>query len=129
MVGATFGYAAGWNPYASDYTRYLAPDTPGRRSASTPGSASSARACCSRPPGAVVVTAGGGAGPERVHRPAADWLGKLVLLCICLGAVAANAINIYSGSLSCMAMGIKLPTHPAGPPCRSSSASPASSSR
>jgi hypothetical protein len=26
-VGATFGYAAGWNPYATDYTRYLAPDT------------------------------------------------------------------------------------------------------
>ena len=24
-VGATFGYAAGWNPYASDYTRYLPP--------------------------------------------------------------------------------------------------------
>jgi len=22
-LGATFGYAAGWNPYASDYTRYL----------------------------------------------------------------------------------------------------------
>ena len=25
-VGATFGYAAGWNPYATDYTRYLPPD-------------------------------------------------------------------------------------------------------
>ena len=25
--GAAFGYAAGWNPYASDYTRYLPPDT------------------------------------------------------------------------------------------------------
>ena len=23
LLGATFGYAAGWNPYASDYTRYL----------------------------------------------------------------------------------------------------------
>src|SRR5690348_6072179 len=26
-LGAAFGYAAGWNPYASDYTRYLPPDT------------------------------------------------------------------------------------------------------
>src|SRR5664279_5017599 len=26
-LGAAFGYAAGWNPYASDYTRYFAPDT------------------------------------------------------------------------------------------------------
>src|SRR6516225_5683111 len=25
--GASFGYAVGWNPYASDYTRYLKPDT------------------------------------------------------------------------------------------------------
>ena len=25
--GAAFGYAAGWNPYASDYTRYLPKDT------------------------------------------------------------------------------------------------------
>src|SRR4051794_7271723 len=24
-IGATFGYAAGWNPYATDYTRYLPP--------------------------------------------------------------------------------------------------------
>ena len=28
--GAAFGYAAGWNPYATDYTRYLAPTAPGR---------------------------------------------------------------------------------------------------
>src|SRR4051794_11272779 len=26
-LGATFGYAAGWNPYASDYSRYLPPGT------------------------------------------------------------------------------------------------------
>ena len=30
MLGATFGYAAGWNPYAADYSRYLDPKTPGR---------------------------------------------------------------------------------------------------
>src|SRR6202020_16444 len=26
-LGASFGYAVGWNPYASDYTRYFKPDT------------------------------------------------------------------------------------------------------
>ena len=26
-VGAAFGYAAGWNPFASDYTRYFKPET------------------------------------------------------------------------------------------------------
>src|SRR5207245_2209638 len=27
LFTATFGYAAGWNPYAADYTRYLPPTT------------------------------------------------------------------------------------------------------
>src|SRR6185437_14272511 len=26
-LGAAFGYAAGWNPYASDYSRYFPPET------------------------------------------------------------------------------------------------------
>ena len=25
VIGVTFGYAAGWNPFAADYTRYLPP--------------------------------------------------------------------------------------------------------
>ena len=39
------------------------------------------------------------------------WLGKLTLLCIAIGAVAANALNIYSGAMSFLALGIKLPPH------------------
>lgn len=38
------------------------------------------------------------------------WLEKLTLLAICLGAIAANALNVYSSALSFTAMGIKLPT-------------------
>lgn len=37
------------------------------------------------------------------------WLGDLTLLCIAVGAVAANALNIYSGAMSFLALGIKLP--------------------
>ena len=36
-------------------------------------------------------------------------LGKLTLLCIAVGAVAANALNIYSGAMSFLALGIRLP--------------------
>ena len=36
-------------------------------------------------------------------------IGKLVLIGIALGAVSANALNIYSGAMSFLAMGIKLP--------------------
>jgi purine-cytosine permease-like protein len=38
------------------------------------------------------------------------WLGDLTLLGIAIGAIAANALNIYSSAISFAAMGIKLPT-------------------
>jgi len=37
------------------------------------------------------------------------WLANLTLLAIAIGGIAANALNIYSGTLSFVAMGIKLP--------------------
>ena len=49
-LGATFGYAVGWNPYASDYTRYFKPDVEqAAPSPCGPASACSCPACCSRP--------------------------------------------------------------------------------
>src|SRR5205807_9856865 len=36
-----------------------------------------------------------------------DFLYYLTLLCIAVGAVAANAINIYSGTMSLVAVGIR----------------------
>src|SRR5205085_10851305 len=36
-------------------------------------------------------------------------VGNLTLLAIALGAIAANAINIYSGALSFTAMGFRIP--------------------
>ena len=118
MTGAAFGYAAGWNPYASDYTRYLKPDTKSAAGrALRRRSASSSRACCSRSPGAAAVTtltakqAGDASiGPALFTDLLPTWLGKLTLLAIFLGAVCANVLNIYSGSLSFMALGIRLPT-------------------
>ena len=50
-------------------------------------------------------------GPDRhVHRPPAHrrW-PTLTLLAIALGAVCANVLNIYSGAMSFVAIGIKLP--------------------
>jgi NCS1 nucleoside transporter family len=112
LAGATFGYAAGWNPYASDYTRYLKPETPKLPVAVFAGLGVFLSCTLLETVGAAVVTAGGAAvAPSAFTGLLPTWLGKLALLCICLGAVAANAVNVYSGSLSFMTLGIKLPTH------------------
>jgi len=114
-LGATFGYAVGWNPFASDYTRYIRPDV--NRAAvgwwaglglflscllmETVGAAaatvmSTADALGSNPTGSFT---------SLLARPLAD----LTLLAIALGSVAANVLNIYSGAMSFVALGIKLP--------------------
>lgn len=114
-LGATFGYAAGWNPYASDYTRYLPPGT--GRAAGTWAAVGMFGSCVLlETVGAAAVTAVGAA-DWNIANPVDSytsllptWLGKLTLLAICLGAIAANALNVYSSSLSFTAMGIRLPT-------------------
>ena len=111
-VGATFGYAVGWNPYATDYTRYLPPDSSRKAVAWAAGlgvfvpcvileSVGAASATLASDPNASPTAAFTG------HLP--GWLAALTLLCIAVGAVAANAINIYSGSMSFVALGIRLP--------------------
>jgi NCS1 nucleoside transporter family len=112
MTGASFGYAAGWNPYAADYTRYLRPDS--SRAAVGLSAAMGVFLSCVflEIVGAAVFTAGNSAvDPSSFTDLLPTWLGKLALLGIALGAIAANALNIYSGSMSFMALGIKLPTH------------------
>ncbi len=114
MVGATFGYAAGWNPYAADYTRYLQPDA--RPAAVGFWSALGVFWSCTllETAGAAVVTAGKHAvDPSSFTSLVPTWLGKLTLLAIVIGAVCANALNMYSGSISLMALGLRLPTQTA----------------
>lgn len=111
-MGAAFGYSAGWTPYGSDYTRYLPRDTARWKVALWPGlgvflscvvleTVGAASATLAAPEGSTLTGA-------FIH-PLPEWLGKLTLLAIAIGGIAANAINIYSGTLSFVAMGIRLP--------------------
>lgn len=112
MTGATFGYAAGWNPYAADYTRYLEPDTSRVAVGVAAGMGVFLSCVFLEIAGAAVFTAGNTAvDPSSFSDLLPTWLGKLALLCVALGAVAANALNVYSGSMSFLALGITLPTH------------------
>jgi nucleobase:cation symporter-1, NCS1 family len=111
MVGAAFGYACGWNPYASDYTRYLPPRTRALPVALCAGLGLFVSCVLLEVAGAAAVTAGGTeVAPSAFTGELPTFLAKLTLLAICLGAIAANALNVYSGAMSFMAMGVRLPT-------------------
>src|SRR3954449_5294675 len=111
IVGATFGYAAGWNPYAADYTRYL----PANSSPVKTGLSAGLGVFLS----CFVLEVAGAASTsvvlnldnptEGFTSPLGSVMGNLTLLAIALGAVAANAINIYSGALSFTALGFRIP--------------------
>ena len=112
-TGAAFGYAAGWNPYAADYTRYL----PARASARMTGLWAGLGVFVS----CVLLEVVGAAsvaplGALTEDNPTASftgqlpgWLADLTLLAIALGAVSANVLNIYSGAMSFLTLGIRLP--------------------
>jgi NCS1 family nucleobase:cation symporter-1 len=112
-LGATFGYAVGWNPYASDYTRYFKPDT--SKTAIAWWSGLGVLLSC-----VLLETVGAAAGTlssvASNANPTAGWTGifpewmsDLTLLAIVIGGIAANALNIYSGAISFTAIGLKLP--------------------
>jgi NCS1 family nucleobase:cation symporter-1 len=111
-VGAAFGYAAGWNPYASDYTRYLPPGSDRRAVGLWAGAGVFVSCVVLEFVGAASATIG----TDALGQPTSAFTGHLptvladfTLLAIALGAVSANVLNIYSGALSFVALGIRLP--------------------
>src|SRR5438874_5884472 len=113
LFTATFGYAAGWNPYAADYTRYLPPTTNRTMVGFWAGLGVFVSCVILELAGAALATVSGTKwGPNdiptvQLKQAMPDFLYYLTLLCIAVGAVAANAINIYSGTMSLVAVGIR----------------------
>src|SRR5579859_2887453 len=113
LLTATFGYAAGWNPYAADYTRYLSPSTNRTMVGFWAGMGVFVSCVVLELAGAALATVAGTKwGPNdiptvQLQRAMPDPIYYLTLLCIAIGAVAANAINIYSGTMSLVAVGIR----------------------
>ena len=111
-ASAAFGYAAGWNPYASDYSRYLPKATSTVKIAWAAGLGNFVS--CT-----VLMAAGAAAAliPAPKDATATDafvngmptWVADITLVAIAVGAIAANALNIYSGAMSFLAAGVKIP--------------------
>jgi purine-cytosine permease-like protein len=110
-MGAAFGYACGWNPFASDYTRYFKPET-SRASVGWWSGAGVFVSC-------VVLEIVGAASatiPGSNSNPTALFtshmstaVADITLIAIAIGAICANALNVYSGVMSFLSTGIRLP--------------------
>ncbi len=113
-TATVYGYAAGWNPFAADYARYLPSKSSSKQVGLYAGLGLFLSTTLLEFVGAASMTiaAPKDASPTDAfvgHFPTA--LAKLVLFCIIIGSIAANVLNIYSGSLSFLATGIKIPSH------------------
>jgi nucleobase:cation symporter-1, NCS1 family len=108
---ACFGYACGWNPFAADYTRYLPPTVNRRMVGVWAGLGVFVSCVVLEFAGAVLVTVKGtdwsGVPTAQLSHAMPSVVYYLTLLCIAIGAVAANAINIYSGTMSLVSLGIR----------------------
>jgi purine-cytosine permease-like protein len=109
-VFISFGYAIGWNPFASDYSRYLPRNSNPRTVALAAGLGVFVSCTVLEIAGAAAATISqlGNNPTEQFTNPLPVWLQVLVLLGIALGAVAANVLNIYSGSMAFLTLGIKV---------------------
>jgi nucleobase:cation symporter-1, NCS1 family len=113
-VGTAFGYAAGWTPYAADYTRYLPPTVYTARTGLYAAAGLFLSCVVLEVVGAASVTLGGdslGDPTDAFTSQLASPLAKATLLAIAIGAIAANSINVYSGAMAFVTLGIKLPHH------------------
>jgi len=111
-TGAVFGYAAGWNPYASDYSRYFPPKVSKVAIGFWAGFGVFLSCVVLEFAGAASATLASNPHDTPTaaftsHLPTA--IADLTLLAIAIGAVCANVLNVYSGAMSFVAMGIKLP--------------------
>jgi NCS1 family nucleobase:cation symporter-1 len=109
MVTLSISFVITWAPYASDYTRYMKPETSRTAtfwitlSALTISSVwieflglAAAQLASNQTSGGIRDIMGGGA------------LGALALAAIGLGTVSVNAMNDYSGSLALQAAGVRI---------------------
>ncbi|HEY8738208.1 MAG TPA: cytosine permease, partial [Candidatus Dormibacteraeota bacterium] len=109
-VFIAYGYAIGWNPFASDYSRYLPTNSDPWRVGLAAGLGVFISCAVLEVAGAAAATISKlGPNPTALFTdPLPFILQVAVLLGITLGAVAANVLNIYSGAMSFLTLGIKL---------------------
>jgi nucleobase:cation symporter-1, NCS1 family len=111
-AAAAFGYAVGWNPYASDYTRYLSPSAGRARIGLWAGLGVFVSCLVLEVMGAALGTVPGtdftGSPTDQLANSLPAVLAVVTLLCITLGGISANVLNIYSGAMAFLTLGLRI---------------------
>jgi NCS1 family nucleobase:cation symporter-1 len=109
-VALAYGYTQGWTPFAADFTRYLPANSSPRAVGLAAGLGNFTATTLLMSVGAIAWTGVVGEGlPTSAFVSALPaWLAVLTLIGIAVGSVSANVLNIYSGTMSFIAAGVKL---------------------
>ncbi len=109
-LSAAFGYAAGWNPYAADFSRYLPKSTSPLKVGLAAGLGNFVSCTVLMAGGAAAALIAFGDNPTESYVQSMPGIVRdLTLIAIAIGAIAANALNVYSGSMSFLAAGVRIP--------------------
>ncbi len=110
------GYVVGWVPYSSDYTRYLRTDKNPEAVKKTVRSYAFWGTLIStvwvESLGALIGASVSFTKPSDLFTTwMPDWLKAPLLVAVIIGTISANIINIYSATMSALALGVKLKQH------------------
>jgi NCS1 family nucleobase:cation symporter-1 len=109
-VALAYGYTQGWTPFAADFTRYLPANTSPRAVGLAAGLGNFTATTVLMSVGAIAWSGvvGEGLPTSAFTAVLPGWLAVLTLVGIAVGSVSANVLNIYSGTMSFIAAGVKL---------------------
>jgi nucleobase:cation symporter-1, NCS1 family len=107
-LAVSFSYIMSWSPYASDYSRYLPETTSKTRVVLYTLAGGAIASFAVEALGALVgALTSSSLGYFVALRSFAGDAGDIVLVGLILGAITANALNIYTNSLSALVLDIK----------------------
>jgi NCS1 family nucleobase:cation symporter-1 len=109
-VALAYGYTQGWTPFAADFTRYLPANSNARSVGLFAGLGNFFATTMLMSVGAIAWSGvvDKGLPTSAFVSTLPQWLGVLTLVGIAVGSVSANVLNIYSGTMSFIAAGVKL---------------------
>jgi len=107
-LATSFSYLMSWSPYASDYSRYLPVSVSGKRVALFAMIGGGAASFAVETIGALVGSVTPAIGFFQALDGFAGSFGWLAIAAIILGAMAANALNIYTNALSLLVLDIRV---------------------